>query len=151
MITISGEEKRDLKSKMIVIVDSDGLIGVSNAEDAHYLVSISILQKLKKLNARLIYPATIIVESTTVLQVRLNKSDTANQIIEFTKSGVFQIEPVSQATLVDAASFLDKGRSKHATIFDGIVAAIAQKHQADAIFSFDKFYKKKGFKLASEL
>lgn len=42
-------------------------------------------------------------------------------------------------------------RSKHATLFDGIVAAVAEKYQADAIFSFDKFYKRKGFKLASEL
>ena len=136
---------------MIVIVDSDGLIGISNPEDAHYLVSIKLLQKLKKLNARLVYPATTIAESTTVLQVRLNKADTADQIIEFTKSGVFQIEPVDKTTLVNAAFFLSKERSKHATIFDGIVAAVAQKHQADAIFSFDKFYKKKGFKLASEL
>ncbi len=136
---------------MIVIVDSDGLIGISNPEDAHYLVSVGILQKLKMLNARLVYPATTIAESTAVLQIRLNKPDTVKQIIEFTKSGVFQIEPVDQVTLVNAAFFLNKGRSKHATIFDGIVAAIAQKYRADAIFSFDKFYKKKGFKLASEL
>lgn len=136
---------------MIVIVDSDGLIGISNPEDVHYLVSIKLLQKLKKLKARLIYPATTIAEATAVLQIRLNKSDTADQIIEFTKSGVFYIEPVDGTTLVNAAFFLDKDRSKHATIFDGIVAAIAQKNQADVIFSFDKFYKKKGFRLASEL
>ena len=136
---------------MIVIVDSDGLIGISNPEDAHYLVSVRILQKLKMLNARLVYPATTIAESTAVLQIRLNKLDTANQIIEFTKSGVFQIESVDKTTLVNAAFFLNNDRSKHATIFDGIVAAIAQKYQADAIFSFDNFYKKKGFKLASEL
>lgn len=136
---------------MIVIVDSDGLIGISNPEDVHYLLCVRLLQKLKKLNATLIYPATTIAESTTVLQIRLNKVDTADQIIEFTKSGVFRIEPVDQAILANAATFLNKGRSKHATIFDGIVAAIAQKHQANAIFSFDKFYKKKGFKLASEL
>lgn len=136
---------------MTVVVDSDGLIGISNPEDAHYLVSIRLLQKLKKLQARLIYPATTIAESTAILQIRLNKLDTADQIIEFTKSGVFHIEPVDKTTLVSAASFLNKNRSKHATIFDGIVAAIAQKHQADGIFSFDKFYKKQGFKLASEL
>jgi predicted nucleic acid-binding protein len=136
---------------MIIIVDSDGLIGISNPEDVHYLSCIKLLQNLKKLNAILIYPATTIAESTAVLQIRLNKSETADQIIELTKSGVLLIEPVDQAILAKAASFLGKDRSKHATIFDGIVAAIARKHQADGIFSFDKFYKKKGFKLASEL
>lgn len=136
---------------MTIVVDSDGLIGFSNPEDVHYLVCMKILQNLKKLASVLIYPATTIAETTAVLQIRLNKQETADQIIEFTKSGAFQIESVNQETLVNAASFLDKDRSKHVTIFDGIVAAVAQKYQADAIFSFDKFYKKQGFKLASEL
>lgn len=136
---------------MTVIVDADGLIGFSNPEDAHYLTCMKILQKLKKLAAVLIYPATTIAETTAVLQIRLNRQETADQIIEFTESGAFQIESVDQATLINAASFLNKDRSKHVTMFDGIVAAVAQKYQADAIFSFDKFYQKQGFLLASEL
>ncbi len=46
---------------------------------------------------------------------------------------------------------MDFKKSKHNTLFDAVVAATAKKYQADAIFSFDKFYKKQGFKLASEL
>ena len=46
---------------------------------------------------------------------------------------------------------MDLKRSKHHTLFDAIVAAVAKKYYADAIFSFDKFYKSKGFKLVSEL
>jgi len=42
-------------------------------------------------------------------------------------------------------------KGKHHTLFDAVVAAVADKYQADAIFSFDKFYKSKGFKLASDL
>lgn len=136
---------------MIIIVDSDGLIGVSNEKDAHYLNAKDTLQKLNEEKARLIYPSTVIVEATTILQIRLNKLDIANKILELVRSNALFIEPVDQTTLINASLLLENKRSKHATLFDAIVAAIAQKYNADAIFSFDKFYKSKGFKLAGEL
>lgn len=136
---------------MKIIVDSDGLIGVSHVGDKHFVLANKILHKLNEAGAELVYPATIIAEATAVLQIRLNSQESADQIIENTKSGLFNIEPVNVALLISAISFLDKGRSKHATLFDAIVAAVAKKYNADAIFSFDKFYKSKGFKLASEL
>lgn len=136
---------------MTIIVDSDGLIGISHEEDVHYLNSIKLLQKLNQKKAKFIYPATTITEATTILQIRLNKLDTANNIMDAVKSSLLNIEPVDQSVLIEAISFLDPDRSKHATLFDGIVATVAKKYQADAIFSFDKFYKSKGFKLAIEL
>lgn len=136
---------------MTIIVDSDGLIGVSNKEDAHYAKANILLDHLQKNNAEFIYPSTTIVETTAILQIRLNKQDTVNQILAFVKSGVFIIEPVDQAILTAAIAFLKKDRSKHVTLFDGIVAAVAKKYNANAIFSFDRFYKAQGFTLASEL
>lgn len=136
---------------MIIVVDSDGLIGLSQKDDAHHSSSTRILQKLNKEQVQFIYPATTIAETTAILQIRLNKPDTANRIIENVKQGIFQVEPIDQSIIISAAAFLKKDRSKHVTLFDGIVAAIAQKHKADAIFSFDDFYSKNGFKLASEI
>lgn len=136
---------------MIIIADSDGLIGISNPNDGHYLNSTNLLKKLNQLNAKFIYPSTAIAEATAILQIRLNKQDSANQIIEFVRSGLFQVEPVDQETLIEASYLLDQKRSKHATLFDAIVAAVAKKYNADAIFSFDRFYKTKGFKLAEDL
>ena len=136
---------------MIIVVDSDGLIGISHEDDTHYHRCRELLNWLSQRNAELIYPATTIAESISILQIRLNSPKTADKILEFVKSGIFDIEPVDRTTLITATSFLEASRSKHATLFDAIVAAIAQKYQADAIFSFDKFYKTKGFKLASEM
>jgi len=136
---------------VIIIVDSDGLIGTSHINDKHYSKATKLLQNLTDHGAELIYPATVISEATAVLQIRLNTPETADAIMEYTKAGLFNIEAVNNEVLISAISFLDKNRSKHATLFDGVVAAIAQKYKADAIFSFDKFYKTKGFKLASEL
>lgn len=136
---------------MIIIVDSDGLIGLSNEKDVHYANAINILQKLNKKEAKFIYPSTVIAEATTLLQIRLNKSDIANRIIELVKSEQLIIEPVDQTTLINASLVLEEKRNKHITMFDAIVFVAAQKYKADAIFSFDHFYKTKGFKLAGEL
>lgn len=136
---------------MTIIVDSDGLIGISNKEDAHYAKANILLERLQKSNAEFIYPSTTIAETTAILQIRLNKQNTANQILEFVRSGVFTIQPIDQMILTAAISYLKKDRSKHATLFDGVVAAVAKKHNADAIFSFDRFYRAQGFILASEL
>lgn len=136
---------------MIVIVDSDGLIGSLNNNDIHYPISQSVLKKLAHQDARLIYPSTTIAETVTLLQGRLQAPELANQLIMLITSNQLNIESIDVNLLQKASQFMDFQKSEHNTLFDAIVAAVAQKYHADAIFSFDGFYKKKGFKLASEL
>lgn len=136
---------------MIVIVDSDGFIGNLVPQDLHHQETQRIVQTLLKKEAKLIYPATTIVETVTFLQGRLNSPKLAEEVIRLIEENYLFVEPVTLETLQEASSFIDFKRSKHDTLFDAIVAAIAKKYHADVIFSFDKFYKSKGFKLASEL
>ncbi|MBI2596343.1 type II toxin-antitoxin system VapC family toxin [Candidatus Daviesbacteria bacterium] len=136
---------------MIIIVDSDGFIGNLDPQDMHHSNTQKISTRLVKNGATLIYPATVIVETVTFLQGRLNSPELANQVIRLVNDGQLTIEPVDIEIIQKASLFMDFKKSKHNTLFDAVVAAIAQKYQADAIFSFDKFYKSKGFKLASEL
>lgn len=136
---------------MIIVVDSDGLIGSLHAEDIHYQNSHKILSRLVGRNYRLIYPATVIVESVTFLQGRLNKPELASKIIDLVNNDQLEIEPVDNQLLQQASGLMNLNKGKHHTLFDCIVAAIAQKYQAEAIFSFDKFYPSEGFKLAGEL
>ena len=136
---------------MIIILDSDGLIGSLNPQDVHYLHSQQIAHKLVEERAKLIYPATVIVETVTLFQGRMNTPYLADQIIQLVNSNQLIIEPVDSKILQEATRYMDFKRSKHNTLFDAVVATIAKKYSADAIFSFDGFYKKKGFQLASEL
>ncbi len=137
---------------MTIVVDSDGLIGLLDKEDAHYVSAQMILEKLAKEKTKFIYPATVIVESTTILKVRLKKPQVADEIARLLLSGFLVIEPVDEGVLKEAVNILEgKGGDNHNTLFDAVVATIAQKHHADAIFSFDRFYKKHGFKLAADL
>lgn len=137
---------------MIIVVDSDGVVGSLNSEDLHFLAANSLINKLvKEQKAKFIYPVTTLVESITLLNGRLNKPKLAEELKNLVKTNQLQIEPIDTNLLKQAISQLNLGSSKHHTAFDAIVLAVAQKYQADAIFSFDGFYKKKGFKLASEL
>lgn len=135
---------------MIVIVDSDGLIGLLDKDDAHCLPAQAILLKLTKKDSKFIYPATVITESVTVLKLRLKKPELADRIVKLLLGGQLIIESVDESLLKVAVKLLE-GKGGHDTLFDGVVAAVAKKYQADAIFSFDQFYKSEGFKLASEL
>lgn len=136
---------------MIIIVDSDGLIASLNLDDNHHSSAQKVLAKLVKKEAQLIYPATVIVESVTLLQGRLNKPEFAKLIIQRVNNNLLNIEPVDSKILQQASLLMNFRGSKHHTLFDCIVAVIAEKNNADALFSFDKFYKTKGFRLATEL
>lgn len=136
---------------MIIIVDSDGFIGSLDPQDQHFKTSTQILSKLVKKGAKLIYPATVVVETVTFFQGRLNKPELARQVTRLVANQELTIEAVDGGILQEASLFMDFSASKHNTLFDAVVAVIAQKYHADAIFSFDKFYEKRGFKLASGL
>ena len=134
-----------------VIVDSDAIIAQINPNDKHHQVASMISQSLNNLNAQVIYPSTAIAESNAYMQRVLNSSASAyGTAVLFTNPGV-QIAEVSGDTLKHAIKYFSPKTSKKNTLFDCIVAAVAEDNNADAIFSFDGFYKKNGFKLAAEL
>lgn len=135
----------------VVIVDADALIAQVNPEDIHHRKAIKVSKKLVDMNARVIYPATTIAEATAHMQRVLNSTATAYGTVELMTGPAVQVAEVNQRTLVKALEYFSPKTSKKNTLFDCIVASVAKRYEADAIFSFDKFYKKNGFKLASEL
>lgn len=144
-------QKENTYQNMIVIIDTDGLIASLCSSDLHHETAGKILRVLHEQESKIIYPTTMIVESITLLQGRLNKLTTAKHLLNSVRQGSILIEPVTDVILQKASDLMDFKKTKHNTLFDAVVAAIAEKHHADAIFSFDTFYQKNGFKLASEL
>jgi predicted nucleic acid-binding protein len=131
-----------------VIVDSDALIALLNKDDLLANKAIKTLEGLHKLEARLLYPATTLVETTTTLQRRLSNATLAKDIVKMIKESQFPIIAVDQEILELAEALFDPYGSKQNTLFDAVVAAIAKKQKADAIFSFDVWYEKIGLTLA---
>ena len=61
------------------------------------------------------------------------------------------VEPVDTTILAEALVLFDPDGSKKNTLFDAVVAAIAAKVSAKAIFSFDGWYERQGFTLARQV
>ena len=140
-----------MSKRLVVIADSDALIAQANFKDKHHKKAIVISKILNDRQALILYPATTIAETTAYMQRVLNSNATAYSTAEYFTNSRVNILEVNQQTLTKAFGYFSSKASKKNTLFDCIVAALAEKHHADAIFSFDKFYKKRGFKLASEL
>ncbi|KKT74025.1 MAG: hypothetical protein UW86_C0001G0003 [Microgenomates group bacterium GW2011_GWA1_Microgenomates_45_10] len=135
----------------IVVVDADAIIAQTNPQDIHHHKASKISQNLIKTNAQVIYPATAVVEAITHMQRVLNSAANAYGTAQLMSGADAQIAEVNKQSLATALRYFSPTTSKKNTFFDCIVAAIAYEHKADAIFSFDHFYVKKGFKLAKDL
>jgi len=137
---------------MIVVADADAIVAQIYTSDSNHPEAVKTAKLLEKNNARVIYPRTAILEAVTVLQTKLNDQDAARgTALHFTNPALEIIETSSEVYSTAFKKYFIPTKSKKNTLFDCIVAAIAEEYGADAIFSFDHFYKNKGFKLASEI
>ena len=140
-----------MNNPLLVIVDADAIVAQASPNDNLHQRAIKIANKLKHLNAQVLYPITAVIEAVTHMQRVLNSGAIAyGTAVYFAEQNVNVIE-VHQEIMKKAIQFFSPKTSKRNTLYDCIVAAVAEENKADAIFSFDKFYKNKGFKLASEL
>lgn len=137
---------------LLVIVDADTIIARTNVNDANHQKTLEISKKLETLRANILYPRTAILEAITFIQRSLgNGAGAYAMAVEFLSPNTNIIDADAQIYSQAVKNYFSAKTSKKNTLFDCLVAATAQNFNADAIFSFDKFYKKQGFKLASEL
>ncbi|MGA3292165.1 MAG: type II toxin-antitoxin system VapC family toxin [Candidatus Microgenomates bacterium] len=135
----------------IVIVDADAIIAQTNPDDIHHQKASAISQNLIEINAQVIYPVMAIAEAATHMQRVLNSTASAYGTAQLMIEAGAQVAEVNKQTIATALKYFSPTTSKKNTLFDCLVAAVAQEYKADAIFSFDRFYVKRGFKLAEDL
>lgn len=140
-----------MNKQFIIVVDADAIIAQTNPKDILHQAANEISHTLITLSARILYPVTAIAEANAHIQRVLNDTVSAYTTAVFMGSPIPEVVEVNKQTLINALDYFSPKTSKKNTLFDCIVAAVAEEHKADAIFSFDNFYKKKGFKLASEI
>lgn len=136
----------------IVVGDTDSLVALADNNDANHKKAIRISEQLISEDFQIIYPNTAILEAITVLSRTKNLPEKAKLINKQYLKKSFTVEYVNLEIQTRAAEIFEtKSQSKKNTIFDAIVAATARKLEADLIFSFDEWYPKLGFKLATTL
>jgi len=135
----------------LVIADADALIALANPDDIHYNTVRAISEYLDARAIAILFPVTAVFEAVTTLQRKLTKPELAQVISEKVKTGELPIRLIEEKTLLEAINLFNPHGSKQNTLYDALVAALAKHLQADAILSFDQWYKKQGFVLASDL
>lgn len=135
---------------MLIINDADSIIALVNEDDASHARAVAISQKLTDLNAKVLTPVTAVIESITALKRVIDRPDLAKVIVEACTSGNIPTIEVPADILPEAIIFFNPNGSKKDTMFDAVVAAMAKRYQANAIFSFDQGYKKTGIPLVAE-
>lgn len=136
---------------LIIVMDADGIIAQHNPDDIHHEEAMRITKYLSENNAQVVYPATAIVEAVTHIQRVLNSTASAYGTTQVLVESGVEVAEVGSNLLSKALNFFSPTTSKKNTLFDCVVMAVADENKANAIFSFDKLYEKKGYKLASEL
>lgn len=140
-----------MKSRLKIVGDADAIVAQANPHDSNHNRAVKIAQELVDSQANVVYPATAVVEAVTHIQRALSSGATAFGTAQLMVDPVVQVVEVNKQIISSALKYFSPTTSKKNTLFDCIVASVAEENKADAIFSFDKFYKSKGFKLASEL
>ncbi len=135
----------------IIVADADILVGLYFKNDVLHDKVSKINKKLLETGIRIIFPNTAIAEGITTLHRKLSNSTAAALLNQHYKKRILDVEYVDEQIMQEAAELYNPEGSKKNTFFDAIVAAVAKSLNADTIFSFDSWYKKVGFKLASDL
>ena len=132
--------------------DADSLIALAYKDDANHEKARQVAEKLLESCYQIIYPNTAILEAVTTLKRALNLSDKAHLVIKQYLAGAFTVEYINEDIQTQASQLFNReAKSKKNTIFDAVVATVAEKLSADSIFSFDNWYRKLGFILAEEI
>ncbi len=140
-----------MNKSLLIVADADSIVAQAIASDSNHKLTLNLAQKLADEGAHILFPATAIAEAITTLQRKFSDPQLAAQTLELFTDASISIENIDQEVVREAKKLFDPKASKKNTLFDCIVATVAKKNKADAIFSLDDWYGKLGFKLVSEL
>lgn len=135
----------------LVVSDADALIAIVHEKDINHNKALTISARLLEEDVTIIFPNTAIIEAITALKRALNLPEKSALVNKQYQQGAFAVEYINESIQMLSSEYYEKAISKQNTAFDAVVAATADKLNADAIFSFDSWYKKQGFKLTSDL
>ena len=134
-----------------VVVDSDAIFALYNANDPLNARATQTFQKLITQSYQLIYPTSVIFEIVSLFQRVLPTPKVTSKIIEIIKNNAIRIYVIDTEILKSSAELFDPAGSKKNTLIDCSVVAVAKKIKANGVFAFDSFYTKQGLKLAVDL
>lgn len=134
---------------MNTIIDTDALLGIANAQDAHYTQATTLLTFFVQEKAEIIILPTTMCEFSLLATSRIGMVKT-KEVTQTLMSGNYTILPITDQLVRQAFDLYRAQTSKEESLFDCYNMVIAKMFNTDCIFSFDRGYTKNGFVLAED-
>lgn len=131
---------------MKVLLDTDALLAGYLENDASHQKAVKIMKFLDSERAELYVSNLVLLETATILSHRLNQKMATSFLADFDNGGFKTIFVDEVLTLLSWRIF--KKQTKKGTSFvDCSNLILFGETRFDAIFSFDKFYKRNKLKM----
>lgn len=134
---------------MNTIIDTDALLGIAYAQDAHYAQATTLLTLFVQKKAEIIILPTTMCEFSLLATSRIGMVKT-KEVTQTLMSGNYTILPITDQLVRQAFDLYREQTSKEESLFDCYNMVIARMFHADCIFSFDRGYTKNGLVLAED-
>ena len=138
-----------VKDESKVFIDSDAFIGLNDSSDALYKKAMLISQILLDHSAQLYTGTNVISEVTTILSQRIGHSHAVSFLKMIRTSNITILHPEPKLVM-EAEDIFAQQKSKNVSYADCVSFALMKKSGIEIAFSYDRDFKKNGFKLISE-
>lgn len=130
---------------MRIFVDTSAIVAVSNLVDPNNILAVEILQKVQVQAPEFVISNYVIAEILTVLSQKVSKSDA----IQFKEEKLEKMEVVRINEYLEHQAFeiFKKIKSKNVSFVDCTSFALMQSLGIKTVFTFDKDFKKQGFRI----
>jgi predicted nucleic acid-binding protein len=128
-----------------ILLDSDILVSLNKTDDPNHAKAKRIQEKYSHVPHIFYLSNLVFSESITVISQKVNHQTAVNFIKQFqSRKPHLNYIYIDQNLEKLAINIFKKQTSKNISFVDCTNIAIYQKYNLDAIFSFDKHYKKNG-------
>lgn len=135
-----------------ILIDADAFVAVAREDDSNHEQALRILSQLLDQSVHFITSNYVFAESVTVISQRVGHKEAlafANNLKS--PKSFFLIERISEEVEDLALGIFSKQTSKNVSFVDCTNMALVDSLDIGYIFSFDKVYRKNGYKLAEML
>jgi len=141
---------------MNIIVDTDALLALADTNDSLHTKAKALLIKLHLSAAKLLLLPSTLGEFSVLSTIRIGLEQTKAVVEVWTTGSSHKILNINQDLTKLALKIYNEQTSKEESLFDCYLIAAFNQNKIDALFSYDKGFKKKvnekyKIKLASEL
>lgn len=141
------EEKRNERVNN-VLVDSDAFVALTKKDDGNHEKAIEILEALLHAKVSFLTSNYVVAETITVISQRVSHRAALLFVKEIkSQDASFLVRWVDEDIEKMAIEIFKNQTSKNVSFVDCTNIAIIQIDKIDAIFSFDKIYKRNGIRM----